>query len=125
MSTKNQPSALDGYLRADPEEPYFCLLARDVVAPSLILQWADLREKHGEEASIVAEAREVAAAMRTWRDHNRTPVVHDWHLTAAAPGGGEYVVTCSCGWGSSIVIGDPSAAEAVGREHVVSWPRTV
>lgn len=124
MGTKARPGPVDCYAKAADDEPMFILLARDASAPALIEMWADMRERHGEEAGVVADAREVADQMRAWRDHNRSPVVHDWHLTAAAPGGGEYVVTCSCGWGSSIVIGDAAAAEAVGREHVASWPRT-
>lgn len=124
MGTKLNPGAYDCFEKAAPDEPMFVLLARDASAPALVEMWARDRERHGEEAGVVAEARECAEQMRAWRDRNREPIVHDWHLTAAAPGGGEHVVTCSCGWGSSIVLGDRSAAEAVGREHVASWPRT-
>lgn len=70
MGTKLEP---DGYYeRAEPDEPMFILLARDASAPALVELWAAERERHGEHAAVVAEARECAERMRVWRDHNRT-----------------------------------------------------
>lgn len=69
MGTKLEP---DGYYeRAEPNEPMFILLARDASAPALVELWAAERERHGEHAAIVAEARECADQMRVWRDTNR------------------------------------------------------
>lgn len=74
MGTKLQPGVVDCYAKAEPDEPMFILLARDASAPQLIEMWADLRERHDEEAAVVAEAREIAEQMRAWRDHNREPI---------------------------------------------------
>ena len=83
MGTKRQPGQYDAYDKAELDEPFFTLLARDASAPQLISMWADMREKHGEEAAVVAEARECAEAMRAWRDHNRPKKVDTHELQAA------------------------------------------
>lgn len=44
-------------------------------------------------------------------------VRHNWHLTRSLPSSEEYIVTCSCGWGSPIVLGPKENAQAVGRAH--------
>lgn len=74
VGTKNNPGAYDCWAKAAVDEPLFVLLARDASAPALVEFWAAEREKHGEEAGVVAEARECAESMRAWRDHNRPPV---------------------------------------------------
>lgn len=81
MGTKNHPGEYDCYVKAEPDEPMFVLLARDATAPQLVEMWATLRERHGEEAGVVAEARECAASMREWRDHNRAPAGQPDELT--------------------------------------------
>jgi hypothetical protein len=77
MGTKSNPGQFDCYHNALPNEPMFVLLARDVAAPQTVLQWADTRERAIErrekpesDQTIVAEARECAAAMRKWREEN-------------------------------------------------------
>lgn len=72
MGTKSHPSAHDAYAKAADDEPLFCLLASDASAPALIDLWAKDRERHGEDAGVVAEARECAAQMRNWYGRNRS-----------------------------------------------------
>lgn len=78
MGTKNTPSQFDCYAAAEPDEPYFTLLARDDSAPDLVDQWADAREsairlglKPTSDAEKVAEARACAEDMRAWRRMHR------------------------------------------------------
>lgn len=71
MGTKNNPGTYDCYDNAEPDEPMFILLARDLSAPGLVMQWAAYREAQGADPAKVAEARECAAAMRRWRAANR------------------------------------------------------
>lgn len=66
MGTKNNPAKYDCYANADPNEPMFILLGRDLGAYVLIEAWADARERKGEDPTIVAEARACAAAMKAW-----------------------------------------------------------
>lgn len=66
MASKNSPGRFDCYLHADPDEPVFVLLGRDPDAPALVDAWADVRERAGEDAAKVAEARTCAASMRAW-----------------------------------------------------------
>lgn len=67
MGTKNNPGAFDCYANADPNEPMFVLLGRDKHAPALVREWADLREREGEDSRKVAEARQCADAMANYR----------------------------------------------------------
>lgn len=66
MGTKNNPAKYDCYASADPNEPMFILLGRDLDAPALVERWALRRENDGEDPAIVAEARQCAKAMRMW-----------------------------------------------------------
>jgi hypothetical protein len=43
MSSKIEPSQFDAYSKAETDEPFFTLLARDPIAPSLVEAWAYLR----------------------------------------------------------------------------------
>lgn len=43
MNNKLEPSEFDAYQKAQSDEPFFTLLARDPMAPSLIEAWAYLR----------------------------------------------------------------------------------
>ena len=78
MGTKNNPGDYDCYKNAEPDEPMFILLARDVSAPDLVRTWADRRAQlvaHGEkpesDLAVVYEARECADQMEDWRRANR------------------------------------------------------
>lgn len=84
MGTKNDPGAFDCYENAEPSEPIFVLLARDVCAPGTVLAWAEAREQRlrafeGEapvseimtELDQIAEARKCALDMIDWRKENR------------------------------------------------------
>jgi hypothetical protein len=71
MGTKNNPGAYDCYENAEPDEPMFILLARDAGAPALVEAWAMARELRGEDPAKVQEARDLADAMRVWREKNR------------------------------------------------------
>lgn len=73
MGTKNNPGAFDCYAAAHPDEPMFVLLGRDRHAPLLVTLWAWMREIDGEDAAKVAEARDCAAQMRSFRQR----VQHD------------------------------------------------
>lgn len=66
MGTKNRPAKYDCYANADPNEPMFILLGRDLGAYALVEAWADAREQRGEDPAIVQEARDCAAAMKAW-----------------------------------------------------------
>lgn len=66
MGTKNNPGAFDCYANAEPDEPMFILLGRDVDAPGLVDLWARIREDNGEDPAKVLEARDCAAAMRNY-----------------------------------------------------------
>lgn len=67
MGTKNNPGEFDCYENAEPDEPIFVLLARDIFAPILVEVWATTREQHGELPKKVAEARRCANEMRQFR----------------------------------------------------------
>lgn len=68
MGTKNNPGAFDCYANAAADEPMFVLLGRDKHAPALVREWADLREREGEDSRKVEEARRCADAMYEYRD---------------------------------------------------------
>jgi hypothetical protein len=83
MGTKNNPGEFDCYANAEPDEPMFILLARDLEAPHLVRQWATARgmallQKHGgradlgkDEARQIKEAFDCADAMAEWRKEHR------------------------------------------------------
>lgn len=84
MGTKNNPGVFDCYDHAEPDEPYFTLLARDSTAPEIVEAWATAREAKLHEAidrvtgremldemEQIAEARRCADQMRDWRRENR------------------------------------------------------
>ena len=76
MGTKNNPSAYDCYANAEPDEPMFVLLARDLKAPALVRAWAEQYRiqndgYHNEEG--YQEALACADAMEKWRRENRPP----------------------------------------------------
>jgi hypothetical protein len=83
MGTKNNPGEFDCHAKAEPDEPTFTLLARDLAAPHLVRQWAtargiELLKQHGgkadlgkDEARQIREAFACADAMTEWRTKNR------------------------------------------------------
>lgn len=78
MGTKNNPGKFDCYGNADPDEPMFILLARDIAAPAAILRWIECREemiRSGEKPSsdrnMCEEARDCVNKMVAWRKANR------------------------------------------------------
>ena len=80
MGTKNKPGKFDCYGNAEPDEPMFILLARDMTAPELVELWAHRREqliqcgaKPESDRPMIEEARQCAATMRLWRRDNRPP----------------------------------------------------
>ena len=77
MSTKNNPGEFDCYANALPDEPMFILLARDPIAPALIMRWAWYRQdqiERGErpksDMQQVKEALKCATDMNVWLSKN-------------------------------------------------------
>lgn len=92
MGTKNNPGKFDCHAAAEDNEPLFTLLARDPLAPDLLLAWAEIRRGHANNAYHVLmtllerqghryveapehdkadEATQCAKAMIHWRRDNR------------------------------------------------------
>lgn len=71
MSTKEDPGQFDCYAKAEPDEPMFVLLGRDLDAPDLVRFWARIREKLEGRTAQVLEARACAEAMERWREKHR------------------------------------------------------
>lgn len=78
MGTKNQPALFDCFANAEPDEPMFVLLARDVTAPALVRAWAYQRSnaidngmRPETDRAQVTEALACAAAMVAWRQEHR------------------------------------------------------
>lgn len=81
MGSKLKPGAFDCYRNAEPDEPMFILLARDLQAAGLVELWADQRQrlimdgiKPFSDRNMVTEARESSEAMREWRAAHRPQV---------------------------------------------------
>ena len=71
MGTKNKPASFDCYANAEPDEPMFVLLARDVAAPRTVRHWALARCTRGKnklEDAKMQEALACADAMEKWRE---------------------------------------------------------
>ena len=78
MGSKNEPGAYDCYANAEPDEPMFILLARDISAPDVVEKWAEDRMraivlglKPRSDLPMVDEAQQCARNMRAWRAANR------------------------------------------------------
>ena len=74
MGTKDNPGKFDCYANAEPDEPMFILLARDMSAPAIVEKWAEFRrglilidEKPQSDMEMVTDALECAEKMRAWR----------------------------------------------------------
>lgn len=76
MGTKNNPGDFDCYEKADPDEPMFVLLGRDVDAPDLVELWAlqRLARGHGHKEEKPLEALGCAQDMREYA--NRKLGIH-------------------------------------------------
>lgn len=75
MSTKTNPGEFNCYENADPDEEMFILLGRDRHAAALVRIWAELREKEGEAAAVVQEARECADRLEAYARNMGKPVL--------------------------------------------------
>lgn len=85
MSSKNNPGLYDCYANADPDEEMFVLLARDRHASALVQLWAWMRDKEGEPAEVVEEARAAAEIMaQQARERGKIPLTLDQLLSLAA-----------------------------------------
>jgi hypothetical protein len=80
MGTKTEPGKYDCLSRAEDDEPFFVLLARDPSAPSLIADWVRQRQhqmrvglvpNNDDERAKIEEARQLAKAMLAWRAEHR------------------------------------------------------
>lgn len=74
MGTKEQPGQFDCYEKAAPDEPIFTLLGRDRSAPTLVMEWARIRElqvrqgwKPETDMAKVEEARACALRMAAYQ----------------------------------------------------------
>jgi hypothetical protein len=72
------PSKFDGWLKAEPDEPTFTLLARDRRASEMVKQWAYERErdvvtgrKPQGDMEQVREARRIARLMERWYEERQ------------------------------------------------------
>ncbi len=52
MNSKSEPGQFDAYQKAESDEPFFTLLARDPMMPSLVEAWAYLRSGQTGAAEI-------------------------------------------------------------------------
>jgi len=74
MATKSNPGKYDCYANANPDEPMFVLLARDITAPETIRRWCGLRMAEGKNKAYdeqINEALMCADAMEKWLKDNR------------------------------------------------------
>ena len=94
MGTKNNPGEFDCYANAEPDEPMFVLLARDVLAPGIVDEWVRrfmcnstdrtredgpsglaARTRFARDVRKANEAVQCAQDMREWKDSGRVPPV--------------------------------------------------
>lgn len=78
MGSKNNPGEFDCFANAEPDEPMFILLARDIAAPATVEKWIEYREglitigeKPETDRAMIAEARQCVDAMVAWRKAKR------------------------------------------------------
>jgi hypothetical protein len=73
MGTKLRPGSFDCYANAQPDEPYFVLLARDEQAPARVRDWVRTRalRKGITQLDVKSlEALDCADAMEAWREEH-------------------------------------------------------
>ena len=70
MGTKNNPGPIDCYAKAEPDEPIFILLARDIIGSDTVRAWAYARiAQTGDPRDAKAiQAFEISVAMDEWRN---------------------------------------------------------
>ena len=56
------------------DEPVFLLRGQDIVAPVVVVVWADLAEAEGANQTIIGHAREHAELMRTWQKEHGSKI---------------------------------------------------
>lgn len=66
MSTKQNPSEHDCYLKAEVDEPYFTLLGRDPASSFTVLFWSKLRLLMFGPSDQISEAGDCADQMRDY-----------------------------------------------------------
>lgn len=69
MATKENPGQFDCYKNAEPSEPMFVLLGRDVVGSNLVAVWCALRIELGlnkPDDPQIQDALKTSKAMREW-----------------------------------------------------------
>lgn len=74
MGSKNNPSSYDCYDNAEPDEPMFVLLARDMTAPVTVAEWIGHRIGMGlntESDAQIIEALDCITDIVQWRRANR------------------------------------------------------
>ena len=131
MGTKNNPAPYDCYANAEPDEPMFVLLARDVDAPATVRIWAARRftrlvREHGDSDKISAadksqldEACKLSDAMTAWRAVNRpSPLKADnGELPHPPHTHGELVAADDGGHTHGVVSPHAMAAETMRRRE--------
>lgn len=68
MGTKNNPGTFDCLEKAEADEPFFVLLARDPVGAHFVRMWAMLREDDFENAKITFDD----LVLKLFNQHHRT-----------------------------------------------------
>lgn len=70
MATKNKPGDYDCYAKADPDEPIFVLLGRDVTASFVVRHWIRVRKAlrlgGDKEQEQLSDAKQCSYDMRGW-----------------------------------------------------------
>lgn len=76
MGTLNNPGQYDCLtkLQANPDMPYFLLLAKDKSAPETVRHWASHAMNNGVNPEKVAEALKCADQMEVWQNANGAKV---------------------------------------------------
>lgn len=69
MSVKGKSSC---YNKAGADEPIFVLRAQDVLAPSIVREWAARASDRGASSSKVSGACACAKAMQAWQQNNHS-----------------------------------------------------
>lgn len=120
VNTVAQPGPFDPLGRADPDQPFFPLMAGDEFAPGLVLEWADKtrrqardivdEKKRRRQFEKCNEAEEIAWAMQRWA---KTGSAVDTH---AAPVRASYAGTAPIGdehrWKEQLALGAASLHNA-------------
>lgn len=75
MGTKTDPGPYNCLAKAEDDEPYFTVLARDPIAPVIVRLWVHVAEiKRSQPRRKLEEALQLAEDMDRWRAFNRPDV---------------------------------------------------